>query len=519
MRVYSIAGLPPELQAYAMARFSRSPMSLLESIDYVRSRSASEFLQTYYFDYGHRSIADLAHLAFAFEDVSMLAAIRILDEPLWDGQEKSSRYQDFGLASYYLPPDIAESNEREDYRSIIEMLFKAYRTVSADLFDLASRKVRRPSSFSQGRFERSLKSRVLDVARSLLPLATLTNLSQITSARVLERQICRLLADPLGEVNGIGLALRQACEEPPVNPAVTRMRERLSRLAGSAKDNEGGHRGGLDELMVEQPLAPTLVKYVAPDSYGRDTSQLFARLARRLGTGPSAPPLRRVDLICQVSPGDEVIATLLYSETRRGHSFAELLKWVGSLSANQKQRLLKTSVKFRGQFDELLRSHRCGYSYIFDIVMDIGAYRDLHRHRRCVHVVQPFSPTLGFEEPSDVIAAGLGQSVGRAAVRAGIADSYRNAIGDAGRCYERLARLHPASAAYILPLAFQCRALMKMDFAEAAYIIELRSSAAGHFSYRRIAYSMFDELRARSPELVALVKPAPGRRRLHLFAR
>ena len=45
----------------------------------------------------------------------------------------------------------------------------------------------------------------------------------------------------------------------------------------------------------------------------------------------------------------------------------------------------------------------------------------------------------------------------------------------------------PEDAAYLLPLGTRVRAMFKMDFAEALYIAELRSGAAGHFSYRRVA--------------------------------
>ncbi|MBO0910194.1 MAG: alternative thymidylate synthase, partial [Acidobacteria bacterium] len=43
--------------------------------------------------------------------------------------------------------------------------------------------------------------------------------------------------------------------------------------------------------------------------------------------------------------------------------------------------------------------------------------------------------------------------------------------------------------------------LFKMDFAEAVYISELRSGPAGHFSYRHVAYRMFEEIRKRHPSL------------------
>ena len=39
--------------------------------------------------------------------------------------------------------------------------------------------------------------------------------------------------------------------------------------------------------------------------------------------------------------------------------------------------------------------------------MDIGAYRDLHRHRRCQQFRQAYSAQLGFETPEAIAERGL----------------------------------------------------------------------------------------------------------------
>src|SRR5881227_3174456 len=95
VEVYAIYGVEPEVQAYAMAKYSRSALSMKESLREISEQKAEKFLNTFYFQYGHRSIADLAHIAFAVEKLSMIAAIILVDEQRWDGQERSTRYQDF----------------------------------------------------------------------------------------------------------------------------------------------------------------------------------------------------------------------------------------------------------------------------------------------------------------------------------------------------------------------------------------------------------------------------------------
>src|SRR5260370_11367131 len=58
-----------------------------------------------------------------------------------------------------------------------------------------------------------------------------------------------------------------------------------------------------------------------------------------------------------------------------------------------------------------------------------------------------------------------------------------------------------AAAIYLLHMAFRKRTLFKMDFAEALYIAELRSAPAGHFSYRNVAYAMYEEIARTHPSL------------------
>jgi thymidylate synthase ThyX len=95
IEVYAVYGVEPEVQAYAMAKYSRSALSMKESLKEISQQKAEKFLNTFYFQYGHRSIADLAHIALAIEKLSILAAIAVADEQRWDGQERSTRYQDF----------------------------------------------------------------------------------------------------------------------------------------------------------------------------------------------------------------------------------------------------------------------------------------------------------------------------------------------------------------------------------------------------------------------------------------
>ena len=79
-RVITVAPMPSEKCAYALARYSRSPDSIRQSIEWVRTHNSQSFLESFYFQYGHASIADLGHVVVCFEGMSELAATEIEDE-------------------------------------------------------------------------------------------------------------------------------------------------------------------------------------------------------------------------------------------------------------------------------------------------------------------------------------------------------------------------------------------------------------------------------------------------------
>src|SRR5882724_8162150 len=123
VEVYAVYGAEPEIQAYAMAKYSRSALSMKESLKEISEQKAEQFLNTFYFQYGHRSIADLAHIALAIERLSILAAIALVDEQRWDGQERSTRYQDFRKSGYYVPDFGGNQEALRLYRETVDGLF------------------------------------------------------------------------------------------------------------------------------------------------------------------------------------------------------------------------------------------------------------------------------------------------------------------------------------------------------------------------------------------------------------
>src|SRR5580765_5743126 len=142
-RVLAVAPMPPEKIAYALARYSRSADSIRDSVEWVRTHDSTKFLESFYFQYGHASIADLGHIVMCFEGVSELAATEIEDEQLWDGQARSSRYQDFSKSGFVTPPGFSE-NEAAVYGTAAEKLLGAYHEIHRRAKEHLTAKLPRP---------------------------------------------------------------------------------------------------------------------------------------------------------------------------------------------------------------------------------------------------------------------------------------------------------------------------------------------------------------------------------------
>ncbi len=457
-RVVTVAPLPPEKCAYALARYSRSADSIAQSIEWVRTHNTQSFLESYYFQYGHASIADLGHTVLCFEGISELAATEIEDETLWDGQAKSSRYQDFSKAGFITPPELGE-NDAASYRNAGTALLKAYGEVHEQVRECLRDTLPRPETLKPDAYERNIAARAFDVARYLLFFGVPTNVGQVTSIRTLEKQIRRLRASEYRELRELGDEIAASCAAEP--DCVW----------------EGASR---------EPLAPTLARHAEADLHGA-ASRADLRTWAEQNLGP-APPLdvRKVELIQPDDTLTEIAATLLYPVT--DWPFQSLYETVRGWSVPLAAEVLEVALQSRGRRDDLVREFRGG-QYCFDMVIDVGAYRDMHRHRRCQQFRQEYSGNLGYEVPA-----------------AAPVDIFVPAMDDA---FAAMHALPKPAANYLLPFGAKSRFLFKMDFAEAEYISRVRSGVKGHFSYRDIAWEMKLRVEEKEPALGRLISATP----------
>src|SRR5271167_565293 len=438
--VYAVHGADPEVLAYAMAKYSRSALSMKESLKEISSQRAEHFLNTFYFQYGHRSIADLAHVAFAIERLSLLAAIILVDEQRWDGQERSTRYQNFRKSGWYLPDFSLSPASGQVFTQAIEALFAEYHSSTEKMFEHLKGRTARPAEMKEEAFHRILKARAFDVSRYLLPLATNTSLGEIVNARTLETQVGHLLSQPHREVRELGGLLKKAATSPAYNANEESLRALVEKIREvSPEIAERAER----ELLREVRVAPTLVKYADPNVYEIETRRELVQAAAELMRDAAIEPAPLVDLIDNDPFEIELATTLLYGHCH--YSYRQLRKAIEAAGEARRREIIDLGLRHRGKHDELPRPFSAGQQFRFDILMDIGGFRDMHRHRRCVQIMQDFTTVHGFDTPPEVEASGIRSDYESAMKR------YETAVQKLAASGGEEAR---QNAQYAIPLAF-----------------------------------------------------------------
>src|SRR5260370_16429292 len=227
-------------------------------------------------------------------------------------------------------------------------------------------------------------------------------------------------------------------------------------------------------LLKDVRVSPTLVKYADPNQYEISTRKELRDAAAEILAGEKIKTANPVDLLDDEPFEIELATTLLYEHCH--YSYRQIRELVKGLSATRREEIIELGAKHRGKHDELLRAFSAGQKFRFDILMDVGGFRDMHRHRRCIEIGQEFRAVHGYDTPEDLISAGL-------------EPRYQQTMSRAADAAATLAKNHgETTSVYALPMAYRKRTLFKMDFAEAVYISELRTTPAGQLSYRNGAY-------------------------------
>ncbi len=502
-KVFAVNGVDPEQLAYGFARYSRSSSSFQETLDWMKEQSdrASNFLDTFYYQYGHASIGDMAMIPLCLEGISMIAAIEVEHEQLWSGQERSTRYQDFTKSGYVVPPELEEAiAQKEFYTQAVETALSNYNKLFSGIYHSLLDTVKGTANADVDGIKRTLKARAFDVARSLLPYAVKTSVGQITSARTLESQISRLLASRYGEVSAVARLMFAACSSQPFNPFSQKI---ATKLADLSQD--------FSELTVAHPLAPTLAKYVGKDLQTEKLAATMTEIARAKVQRLKATDTTATTVTLHRTIADpfvEAAATFIY---RYSHiSYGEALWLAEDMTHAERVEIYELAFAYRGKHDPVARELHGGYTMSFDILMDGKGMQDFFRHRNCIQIRQELTDTHGFMPAQEWFTLGLPESIVQNPEIAEAIALYDSSMSASAKSYAHLAAsVSPVTADYILPVGYRRRTLFKMTPAQATYMIETRSKSQGHYSYRKAAVQMWEEIQRVWPEIARHIRVTP----------
>ena len=259
----------------------------------------------------------------------------------------------------------------------------------------------KPDEMKQDAYERTLRARAFDISRYLLPLAANTSLGEIVNARTLENQVSHLLSHTHKEIRQLGELLKHAATSPAYNVNQEALRELVEQIRAASP--ELGARAE-QELLQEVRVAPTLVKYADPNQYEIETRRVLRQVASELMGDLPVAPAPSVDLLEEEPLEVELATTLIYEHSH--YSYRQIRQAVQAAGEAIRREIIDLGLRHRGRHDEMLRAFCAGQQFRFDILMDIGGFRDMHRHRRCIQIGQEFTTRHGYDAPDELEAAG-----------------------------------------------------------------------------------------------------------------
>lgn len=450
--------------------------ALREFIDFLHHHSLQElfsnprarsFFIKWLAQYGDDSIAQMAGAHLCFRGLSQVAIKHIEDQRVGLAPiEKSTRYVNYGEKVkghywYYTDPTLAEYGLLQEYETVMDGLFDAYR-------DLLPRMI----VYLQGKFPEEkasvVEKKAFDTLRGMLPTSTLSQVTFFGNGQAFEYMISRSARHPLGEIRWAAEASYQ--ELKTITPAF------LRRL----KDEEKKESiEAYQDYLVRKP------DRVSP--FAREAA-LTAGSQRDTGDSPS------VRLVEYDPEGEnKIIAGMLYASSETHASWEETFVAVRRMSDTAKKEILDAYLEGRTQrWQKVGRAFENAYVR-FDIVMNIGSWRDIHRHRMLTQQRQMFTCAHGYDTPPDVVDAG-------------IEHQYRSAIENVTELYGRIAEHDIYLAQYCVTLAHRMRFMQWTNIRQCFWEIELRTIPEGHPDYRHIEQEKFRLLEKAYPLIASYMR-------------
>lgn len=474
-----------------MSRYSRTDKSMRRIFldEFLSNENrGEEFYNKVLIEYGDDSVAELGIAQIAIEGISNIAVKKIEDRRIGLSYlEKSSRYVSWdkkvnGQYKFYRDKVITESRFADDYLGCCNFDFDVYSKNIEPMLKyirekepIENLKFRDSGTGNELKFSRltdsqdiksatfiynaTTKAKALDVLRGLLPASTLTNVGITGNGRAFEYLLTILLSSDLDEEQEIG-------------------------------------------GMIKHELDKTVKSFVrrADDKYGqaiqeylrsiRDTSLGLAK-KHSIAAKSVGASVVLVDSEAESRALDKIVASIMYESQTA--PYQAVLSMTSKISRKEKAGTIKKMAATRQN-----RRHRPPRafemaSYTFDIIGNFGMFRDLHRHRVLTLQRQLLTTDHGFVVPSEV-------------TEIGIEKDYRDCMTGTRQVFEKMRKMHPQQAQYVVNFAYNYPFLMHLNLREACHLIELRTIPQGHTDYRQVAQKMFFAIKKKHPVLSQIIK-------------
>ena len=480
--IFALKNLPEVVKGALFSKYSRSHLGLRNLLlneflsceevipqeklcQEISIERASDFYSRILDNFGDDSIGELGGSHLAMEDISMIAAkyiedCRIGGSPL----EKSTRFISFdqkkrGKYLFFREPRIMSSQLASEYEASCNCLFDTYKYLIPLLSNYLKNKYVTEKEPLSENFTITIKRRVLDCLRGLLPASTLTNLGLFGNGRFFEGLLQKLQCHNLRELQEIGRL--SFCE--------------LSKVISSfIRRAEKNHKHFITYQDFQQKLKNNLQEYSPLHIAHEETP--------KINTEETPAQVTMIDFDAQAFY--KVAAALVFPYSNK--SLAVLQKKMQNFSLEELRSLFKTTGNCRTN-----RRHKSPRAlehtfFTFEIIADFGVYRDLQRHRMLTQERQQLSCQLGYFLPQEIVDAQADKL-------------YKNAMEVARKSYEKIVGVFPEEAQYAVPMGYNIRWYICINLRSAQWLTELRSVRHGHPSYRFIAQTIAKDIEKACP--------------------
>lgn len=446
----------------------------------VARQAAEAFYARVLSDYGDDSVGELGGAHIAFQEISQIAAKAIEDRRIGLAfLEKSSRYVPFddrvnGEFRYYRDRALLRSRFAASVLSTLDGLFEAYSAMLpkmvqhleasypigdiefenaltgeiAPFRSISDEEFKKSASFA---YRQSVRAQACDLLRCFLPMATLTNVGVWGNGRALEYMLLNLLADPFEENRMLGKAGQRELQDV-IGPFI----KRADDEKGKQQQEYIRTRRSAQKRLVEKYLDPLVATRLQPASQRQAKAVLVHYNADAV---------------------EQVVAAILFPASTDSKS--SVLRAASQLSEQEIAEIIRGYLGIRGN-----RRHKPGRAferarYEFELLINIGEFRDLQRHRMVTPDRQAFTTAHGYETNAAIMAV--------PEIRA----AYDANMEQADGLYRALAEEFPNECQYLVPYGFRVRYNIELNLRELYHWIELRTAEQGHPDYRETSQQMY----------------------------